>query len=87
VKYFVLLSRYIGGSFFHSGARPIYSVIGIGQASGKNPVQNKAAMWPGHGRIWICLHGGDVSQTNGDFKPAILSSTLEATGIIPPVQN
>ncbi|MGA9779494.1 MAG: hypothetical protein WBS33_14585 [Verrucomicrobiia bacterium] len=79
----MLLSWYMGGSFFRSGARPIHSVIGIGQASGKNPQQNKAVIWPGQGRIWIFLHGGDVSQTKDDFKLAILSSTLKAAEIIP----
>ena len=72
----------MGGSFFRSGARPIHSEIGIGQASGKNPAQNKAALWPRHGRIWIFLHGGNVSQTKDDFKPAILPSTVEAAEIM-----
>jgi hypothetical protein len=72
----------MGGSFLYSGAQLSHDEIRIGQASGKNPTQNKAALWPGQGRIWVCPHGGDVSQTKVDFKPAILLSTLKAAGII-----
>lgn len=78
VKCFVLLSLYMGGSFFYSGARLSHNEIRIGPASGKYPAQNKAALWPGHGPIWICPHGGDVSQTKVDFKPAILPPAVAA---------